>query len=582
MYKKPEFELGVHSFIQQIKSSTKRTIGNDLIAGLTVAVLLVPQGMAYALIAGLPPIYGLYAGLVPLIVYPFFGSSHQLSVGPVALVSILVLSGLSIFAAPFSPEFIELALITALVAGVIQVLLSVLRMGFLVNFLSHPVINGFTAAAAIIIGLNQLNNILGYEVARTGFIGDTVKDLIYGIKSTNTYSLILGVSGIALILILRKIKKAIPGSLIAVIIAIIATYALGWQDYGVKIVGDVPGGLPSFEIPDITWDKIVKVTPLAIVICLVSFIESLSIAKTIAARHDRYPIHPNRELMGLGLSKIAGAFFLAYPNTGSFTRSAINDEAGAKSGLASIFAAIIIAITLIFFTRYFYYLPNAVLASIVLVAVMGLINFDVPKELFRNHRKDFYSYLTTFLGTLIFGIQIGVVLGIVLSLLMIIYKASKPFYAVLGNLEGTEDYRNVSRFEDALLTEGLVIFRYDDDIFFGNAEHFYETIVEEIAENDNIESFLLEAATISHIDSTGMEQFVLLAEYLEKQNIEFLISGLKGPVRDLFSKTGFNELVPFEKQFLNIQGAVDYYHSTHPDRCDDEISYIKQTNHKEK
>jgi SulP family sulfate permease len=549
-------------------------------AGLTVAVMLVPQGMAYALLAGLPPIYGLYAGLVPLMIYPFFGSSRQLSVGPVALVSILILSGLSIYAAPFSPEFIELAMITALVAGVIQVLLSLLKMGFLVNFLSHPVINGFTAAAAIIIGLNQLNNILGYEVARTGFIADLIKDLVYGIKSTNIYTLIMGVSGMVIIIVFRKIKKSIPGALIAVILGIIATYLLGWQGNGVKIVGEVPGGLPAFVVPDLSLQKVINVLPLAIVICLVSFIESLSIAKTIAARHDKYPIHPNKELLGLGLAKIGGGFFLAYPNTGSFTRSAINDESGAKTGLASIFAALVVALTLIFFTDYFYYLPNAILAAIVLVAVSGLIDINIPKKLFSDHRKDFYAYLATFAGTLIFGIQTGVLLGIVLSLLLIIYKASKPSYAVLGNLEGTEDYRNIIRFENAVTTEGLLILRYDDDIFFGNGEHFYETIVDKISNTDDIQCFLLEATSISHIDSTGMEQIELLAEYLEKQNIEFLISGIKGPVRDLFYKTGFNEHLPFDKQFLNIHAGVNYFKSTQLERGKDEEYYIKQTNHK--
>ncbi|MBT8189871.1 MAG: sodium-independent anion transporter, partial [Bacteroidia bacterium] len=341
----------------------------DLIAGLTVAVMLVPQGMAYAVLAGLPPIYGLYAALVPLLIYPFFGSSNFLSVGPVALVSILVLSGLSFFAEPMSVEFIQLAILTSLIAGILQVLMSLLRLGFLVNFLSHPVISGFTSAAAFIIAFSQLNHIFGVEIPRaTNFIV-TIVNLIKEIPNFSLTPALIGLGGLAIIMVLKKLKRSFPSALLVVVLSIIIVRIFQLDTHGLSIVGNVPSGFPSFEMPEITLQTLLKVTPVALIICLISFIESLAIAKTLAARHGKFDIDSNKELMGLGLAKIIGSFFQAFPNTGSFTRSAINEQSGARTGLASIFASMFIGLTLLLFTDFFYYLPNAILAAIVISAV---------------------------------------------------------------------------------------------------------------------------------------------------------------------------------------------------------------------
>lgn len=528
----------------------------DLLAGLTVAVMVIPQGMAYALLSGLPPIYGLYAALVPLFIYPFFGSSHHLSVGPVALVSILVLSGLTVLAEPMSTEYIELAILTSLVAGAIQVMLSLLRLGFLVNFLSQPVISGFTSAAAFIIAFSQFKHLLGIPMERTSNVITMAEELIYKIDLTNPYTLLVGLLALFMILWIRRIKQSIPAALFAVILGIVLVYAFGLQNYGVSIVEGVPEGLPAFSFPAITYDNVIKVLPLSLIICLISFIESLAIAKTLSAKNNNYPISANQELFGLGIAKVAGAFFQAFPNTGSFTRSAINEQAGAKTGLASVWTAFMVGLTLLFFTGFFYYLPYCILASIVIAAVISLVDYEEAIFLFKKDKKDFSVMMLTFFVTLFIGIQEGVIAGVILSLIFILYKTSRPHYAELGKLPESAIYKNVNRFIEAETDEEYLIIRYDADIFFANAEHFYESVLAEARKKKQLKCVILDASAIGNIDSTGVKQLKLLQEALSKANIDFLITGLKGPMRDTFNKYKLYDLFPKNKQFLNIDVAV--------------------------
>jgi SulP family sulfate permease len=540
----------------QLKDYRFKTFRADFIAGLTVAVMLIPQGMAYSLLAGMPPVYGLYASLIALIVYPLFGSSRQLSVGPVALVSIIVLAGLSELAVPMSPEFIELAILTTMVAGVFQIILAFLKMGFLVNFLSHPVISGFTSAAAFIIAISQLKYLFGLSVDRTNTIVDTLVAFFSNIQNTNVITLIIGLGGLGVILLAKRIHKAIPGALISVVIGVLLVYIFRWDSQGVEVVKEVQKGLPPFTLPHITLEKLISVTPLALIICLISFIESLAIAKTISAKNGNYPISANQELLGLGLAKFVGGFFMASPNSGSFTRSAINDQAGAKTGVSSLTAAVFVALTLLFFTSLFYFLPHAILAAIVISAVFSLIDFKGAKYLYRFDRRDFYVWIATFGLTLFLGIQQGVFTGIVLSILLIIYKASKPHYAILGNLPETKLYRNIDRFEEAITDPDTLIFRYDEDILFVNATHFYESARKEVAKKPGVKYFILDASAINHIDSTGFNQFRLLKEAFEKQNIEFLVSRMKGPLRDIFEKNNMEKIIAKEDRFMSNARAL--------------------------
>lgn len=544
------------TLFNQIRTSTAKTLRGDLFAGLTVAIMVIPQGMAYAMLAGLPPIYGLYAALVPVLIYPLFGTSRQLSVGPVALVSILVLAGLSPLAAPGTPEFIELALLTAFIAGLIQILLAMFKMGFLANFLSEPVISGFTAAAAVIIGVSQLKYLFGVEVARSTVILDMVSGLAGAIGETNFYSLITGVLGIAIILAVKKIHKALPAALIAVIVTGVLVVVFDWTEHGVAVVGEVKSGLPAFQFVPLDLEKILSILPLAGIICIISFIESLAIAKTIAARHKDSNVDANKELFALGLAKVLGSFFLAYPNTGSFTRSAINDEAGAKTGLSSIFAGAVVILTLLFLTPLFYYLPQPVLASIVLAAVVGLIDVGYVTRLFKIDRRDFYVYMTTFVLTLLLGVQDGVFAGVALSVLLVLYKTSRPHYAVLGQLEGTNTYRNIDRFEGTKLNKDYLIIRYDVDIYFGNAEHFYDTVMRELTNYPDTKYVILHMTGIGSIDSTGLHRLNLLIESLAEEKAILLMAGVRGQVRDLLVISGLQEKIGVQHCYLTVQDAI--------------------------
>jgi len=546
----------VLTIINQIKTSTAKTLRGDLFAGLTVAIMVIPQGMAYAVLAGLPPIYGLYAALVPVLIYPLFGTSRQLSVGPVALVSILVLAGLSPLATPGTPEFIELALLTAFIAGIMQLFLAMLKMGFLANFLSEPVITGFTAAAAVIIGVSQLKYMLGVEVARSTVFLDMISGLADAVSDTNMYSFITGILGIAIILAIRKVHKALPAALIAVIVTGVLVSVFNWTDQGVSVVGEIKSGLPEFHFVSLNLDKILSILPLAGIICIISFIESLAIAKTIAARHKDSNVDANKELFALGLAKMIGSFFMAYPNTGSFTRSAVNDEAGATTGLSSIIAGGVVILTLLFLTPLFYYLPQPVLASIVLAAVVGLIDVGYVRRLFKIDRRDFYVYMTTFVLTLLLGVQDGVFAGVALSVLLVLYKTSRPHYAVLGQLEGTDTYRNINRYENTKLNKDYLIIRYDVDIYFGNAEHFYDTVMNKLTKYPDVSYVILHMTGISTIDSTGLNRVNLLVESLREEKVVLLMSGVRGLVRDLLVKSGLQEKIGVNHCYLTIQDAI--------------------------
>jgi len=544
--------------LEWLPNYNKRDFSGDLTAGLTVAVMLIPQGMAYGLLAGLPPIYGLYAGIVPLIIYAIFGTSRQLSVGPVALISLLVLTGLAKFAEPGSSEFIQLSITVALIAGIIQMLLGLFRLGFLVNFLSHPVISGFTSAAAFIIGISQLQNLLGFSIPNSNKIHVIILSLAENIGKTNLITLGIGIFGVLFITWIKSINKKLPSGLFAVIIGILAVYLLQLHEFGVQIVGEVPTGLPPFAVPQLNEDLFRQLLPLSFTICLISFIESLAIAKALEERHKDYKIVPNQELLALGLSKIGGAFFQSFPTTGSFTRSAINDEAGAKTGMSSIISAAIIAIFLLLFTPLFYYLPKAILASVVIVAVYSLIDYKEAIFLWKNDKRDFISLLVTFFLTLTLGIQDGVFIGVILSLAIIIYRNSRPHVAVLGKLPNTTLYRNVKRYPEAVCDPGVLIMRFDAPLYFGNASYFQKQVEETILQSpEKIKIFVLDAQGISDLDSSGGRILLALVLWIKNQGIDFRISGAIGPIRDLLARFKITEALGEDGLYLSVHSAVE-------------------------
>jgi len=546
--------------LDTLASYQKNWLKGDLSAGLTVGVMLIPQGMAYAMIAGLPPIYGLYASTVPLILYAIFGTSRQLAVGPVAMVSMLTAAGIGAITNGEVGDYISMAISLALLVGAIQFLLGVFRLGFLVNFLSHPVISGFTSAAALIIGMSQLKHLLGIDLTRSHHIHEILIEAGNNISQINWITVGIGVIGIALIIGVKKINKAIPGPLLAVVFGILGVKFLGLTDYGVRIVGEIPSGLPSFGFPDISVDSINLLLGTALAISLVSFMESIAVAKAIQSKHKDYKVDPNQELIALGASNLGGSLFQSYPVTGGFSRTAVNDQSGAKTGLASIISASLIFLTLLFLTPMFYHLPNALLASVIMVAVFGLIDVREPIELWNSNRTDFWMLITTFIATLSFGIEQGIGIGVLLSLAMIIFRSTRPHMAVLGKVPDTHFYRNIERFNQLEEREDVLIVRFDDSLYFANINYFKDEIDELVSrKGEQLKLVIINADSISNIDSSAIHVLKDITVDMAQRGLKLFITGVKGPVRDTMQKSSFASTIGVGNLFMSIQEAIDCF-----------------------
>ncbi|MEL6971956.1 MAG: solute carrier family 26 protein [Bacteroidota bacterium] len=562
-----------------LREYSSHQLKGDLAAGLTVGVMLIPQGMAYAMIAGLPPIYGLYASTLPLIIYALLGTSRQLAVGPVAMVSLLTASGIGVLAQGGTEVYIQLAIVLALMVGLIQFLLGAFRLGFLVNFLSHPVISGFTSAAALIIGLSQLKHLLGVDIARSHHVHEILLQAIEQFGAINWVTFGIGIGGIVLIKGAKRINKALPGSLLAVLFGILLVWIMGLTNQGVKIVGEIPKGLPAFQIPTFSWETIRSLLPVALAISLVSFMESIAVAKAIQARHKDYKVVPNQELIALGLANIGGSFFQSYPITGGFSRSAVNDEAGAKTGLSSIVSALLIIFTLLFLTPVFYYLPKAILASIIMVAVFGLIDTKEPLTLWKTHRSDFWMLIITFLGTLTLGIELGIGLGVLLSLAMIIFETTRPHMAVLGKVPGRPFYRNQDRFEQVEDRPDLLIVRFDARLYFANLGYFQSKLEKWIkAKGDALQTLIINAESINSLDSSALHLLEEIVADVRESGKEIVFSGVRGPVRDLLLRAGLFQKIGENNFFMTVQSAVDHHDRQHPNQAAEMRTYTMQAN----
>ena len=530
-----------------------------MLAGITVAVLLIPQGMAYALIAGLPPIYGLYASLTPQIVYAFLGTSRQLAVGPVAMDSLLVAAGLSALSIVEPSQYIQMAILLALLMGAIQLLLGLFRMGFIVSFLSKPVISGFTSAAAIIIGFSQLKHLLGIQLSQSNQLHIVIESILQSNVPVHFATLIIGVLSVVLILLIKNWNRKIPSALIAVVLGILWVYFNGLDKQGVAVVGLIPQGLPSFQTPVLEMDTIKQLLPTALTLALVAFMEAISVAKAIEENHKEHIVDPNQELIALGSSNIVGSFFLSYPTTGGFSRTAVNDQAGAKTGMAALITALIVGLTLMFFTQWFYYLPKAVLASIIIVAVVNLIDFKFAVRLYKKRKDEFAILVLTFLATLFLGITKGIGMGIVISLLLLVYRASKPHHAFLGRIGKTNYFKNINRFPDEVVQrDDLIILRFDAQLFFGNIQYFKELVSKAIEENENtVKGFIINMRAVNYIDSTASEQLYELILSLQQKGIRVMVVGAIGPARDLLIKSKIIKILKKQNLFITSGDATD-------------------------
>ena len=565
--------------VRILKNYQKAYLRGDLSAGLTVGVMLIPQGMAYAMIAGLPPIYGLYASTLPLIIYAFLGTSRQLAVGPVAMVSLLTASAIGLLADGGTELYISLAITLALFVGIIQFLLGVFKLGFLVNFLSHPVISGFTSAAALIIGMSQLKHLLGVNIPRSHHIHEIFLGALKQVDAINWVSFMIGIGGIALIIGVKKINKAIPGPLLAVLFGILTVWGFGLTDHSVKIVGNIPSGLPSLGLPSINIESIRLLLPAALAISLVSFMESIAVAKSIQSKHKDYNVIPDQELIALGLANVGGALVQSYPVTGGFSRTAINDQSGAKTGVASIISALLIILTLLFLTPLFYFLPNAILASVIMVAVFGLIDIKEALHLWIANRSDFWMLVVTFVATLSLGIEQGIGIGVLLSLAMIIFKTTRPHVAVLGRVPNTIFYRNMERFDQLEERKDILIVRFDAQMYFANSNFLRDNIEELVAlKGDGIRALIINAESINDIDSSAILAIEEILTDLNNKQIELFFSGVKGPVRDAMALGKLDEKIGEDNFLMCVQDAVDAFDHKNANSLEELQEYTSQSN----
>jgi len=560
--------------LEWIKTYNKSLFKTDLTAGITVGVMLIPQGMAYAMIAGLPPVYGLYAAVFPQLIYALMGTSRQLSVGPVAMDSLLVAAALQTMTIVDAQHYISLAIFLALFMGLVQIFLGIIKFGFLVNFLSKPVISGFTSAAAIIIGLSQLNHLLGIELPSSKMIHEIIQSLWDKSSDIHPFTALITLGSILLIFFLKKISKNLPATLIVVILSTVLTALLQWDQMGLKIVGFIPQGLPSIKLQAITVQEIYQLTPMAITLALIAFLEAISIAKSVDQKNNEDLVKPNQELIALGMANVVGSFFQAYPSTGGFSRTAVNHQSGAKTGVASWVSALLVALTLVFFTDLFYHLPKAVLGAIILSAVIHLIDFKYPLHLWKTHREEFFVLLFTFTITLFLGVEEGILLGALVSLSLMVYRSAQPHIAVLGRIKGTSLFRNVVRFPQQIETfPGVLIIRFDGQLFFGNHNYFKKQITDQIENHqDPIKYLIVDAGPINYVDATASGTLQEWIQELKQKNIKVMWVKTIGPLRDIFYRNGMIKIIGRENFFPSLETVIRHIEGEKVPKIEKKIS----------
>ena len=516
----------------------RRDLRADLIAGVTISALLIPQGLAYALLAGLPPQIGLYASIVPVIAYAVFGTSRQLAVGPVAIVSLMTANALGAVAEQGSDAYITNAALLALMVGAVHLVLRFGRLGFVTNFLSHSVLVGFTAASAVIIVASQVKHVLGISIPRSESVLDTAIEVAREVHATHLPTLVLGTAGIVAFLVVKRFAKRVPAALVVLLGSIVAMRVFGLEDRGVKTVGDVPSGLPGLSFPSVDGSVLGSLTAAAVAITLVGFMESIAVAKVYARRH-RYDIDPNQELFGLGMANVASGLFGGLPVTGGFSRTAVSDAAGTRTALASIVAALLIIPAVLFLTPVFGALPQAALGATIIVAVINLIDVREMRHIAHVKRSDLIGLGVAFVATLALGIERGMLVAIVASMLVVFARMSQPHTAVIGRIPDTTSFRNVDRFPEAVEAEGVRVIRVDAALSFVNASTVKERCRHEaMLATAEPRVLIVDCSGINDIDATGVEALSEIITELDDLDVDLHLCDVKGPVRDVLHRAG--------------------------------------------
>jgi SulP family sulfate permease len=547
---------------------SRATLTNDMVAAIIVTIMLIPQSLAYAMLAGLPAEIGLYASILPLVAYAAFGTSRTLAVGPVAVVSLMTASAIGEIAAQGTPAYLAAAMLLAFLSGAMLIAMGLFKLGFVANFLSHPVISGFITASGLLIAAGQLKYLLGIP-AGGHTLPQIATGLVENIGSINLPTLAIGTSVLAFLYFVRlRLKRVLvalglsarmadittkAGPVAAVAATILAATMLDLGPQGVALVGAIPQGLPVPALPVFDLELIRMLAVPALLISLIGFVESVSVAQTLAAKR-RQRIVPDQELIGLGVANIASAISSGYPVTGGFARSVVNFDAGAETPAAGIYTAIGIALATLFLTPLLASLPQATLAATIIVAVLSLVNVAAIRRVWAYSKVDFSAMAATILGTLFVGVEIGVVMGVVLSLLLHLYRTSRPHMAVVGQLSGTEHFRNVERHVVETSPEILSV-RVDESLYFANTRYLEDRIAALVAERPQLKHVVLMCSAVNIIDASALESLEEINHRLKDAGITFHLSEVKGPVMDRLKRTHFLECLT-GKVFLSQYDAL--------------------------
>ena len=534
------------------KSYTYNDLANDGLAAIIVTIMLIPQSLAYAMLAGLPPEMGLYASIIPLILYAIFGTSKTLAVGPVAVIALMTSASCSQFANPGSSEYILFAIILALMSGIILTFMGLLKLGFIANFLSHPVISGFITASGLIIASSQLNHILGIE-GRGSNLYEILVNLAGNLISINGYTVSLGVFALIILfwcktrlknfLLERGLKSSIAdilsrtGPVFAILLTSLAVWLLDLESKQVAIVGSIPEGLPSFDMPSFTFSIWRELLPAAILISLVGYVETVSVAQTLASKR-RQRIDPNQELIALGISNVGSGISGGFPVTGGFARSVVNFDAGAKTPAAGAFTAIGIALATMFLTPVLFYLPKATLSATIIIAVLSLVDFKAVFKTFSYSRPDGMAMTGTILVTLLLGVEVGIISGVGISLVMYLYRTSRPHIARIGQVPGTQHFRNVNR-HLVITSKKIISLRIDESLYFPNARFLEDSVNSYVGKEPEIKDVILMFSAINYLDASALESLEAINRRLADAKVKLHLSEVKGPVMDQLKRTHF-------------------------------------------
>lgn len=548
----------------------REDLSSDVTAGTIVAIMLIPQAMAYALLAGLPPEMGLYSSILPLIVYAIFGTSQSLGVGPVAIVSLMVSSTLMPMAPAQSAEYVGYAIVLAFLSGAILMCLGMVKAGFFTNFMSHPVIAGFTSAAAIIIGLSQLKHLLGIELGQSSFIPTILWEAAARVGSIHWPTLLIAAGSLALLFgryhiasVLRRTRllddfwsdilaKAMP------LVLVVGSTAVVWQfnlaSRGVQVVGSIPQGLPGVVLPPLDLGVIEKLMIGALLIAVVGFLETVSVARTLASKR-RQKIIPDQELIAIGAANVAASFTGGYPVAGSFSRSVVNFTSGARTQLSGIITVVFIVLTLLLLTPALYYLPKAALAAIIVVAVSSLVDFNPVAHMWRYMKLDAVSFLATFVAVLILGIEEGILAGIALSILFFLWRTSQPPLVIIGRLGDTMMFRD-ARYHEVTTYDNILMLRVDMSLYFANAAHLEDFVLRHVADHPKVKHFVLVCSSVNMIDASALETLESLQSRLKGAGVTMHLAAVKSSILRRLKAIGFFEKLEPGRIFLGAHDAA--------------------------